>query len=153
MIGHRALIARHALEPHPEGGWFRETFRDSQRVATPFGQRPRSTRILFLLADGQVSRLHRLRQDEVWQHEDGPGLDLHVFGRAGAVTTTRLAADREPVTVPAGRWMGAEASGGWALVSCTCKPGFAYDDLEFAAAAAVRAGWPAHTPLIARLVP
>jgi predicted cupin superfamily sugar epimerase len=150
----RRLIEQRGLERHPEGGWFRETRRAAGTVATPFGPRSRETAIEFLLAGGTVSRLHRLRQDEVWIHREGPGLDLHLFPPGGDHAAHRLAPGSSPVTVPAGVWMGAEATaGGWALVACVCRPGFAYEDLDFAAPQELIAGWPEHAALIARLAP
>jgi len=149
----RRLIAERELERHPEGGWYRETRRSAGAVTTPAGQRSPETAIEFLLAGGAVSRLHRLRQDEIWAHLEGPGLELYLLSEPGRVTRHRLAAGRPAVTVPAGVWMGAEATGGWALVSCICRPGFDFDDLEFARRPQLLAEWPEHAALIARLVP
>ena len=77
----RELIDRHELQPHPEGGWYRETWRASQTVPSPFGERPAGTLILYLIGGEAISRLHRLRQDEIWCHHAGPGLTLHVLDR------------------------------------------------------------------------
>jgi predicted cupin superfamily sugar epimerase len=150
----RRVIAEHGLVPHPEGGWYRETGRTTDTVATPSGRRPLETAIEFLLAEGQVSRLHRLRQDEVWTHLAGPGLDLHLLAPGHTAAVVWLEAGAEAVTVPAGVWMGAEVrAGGWALVECVCRPGFDFADLEFAARADLLADWPGHSAAIHRLTP
>ena len=131
------------LRPHPEGGWYRETWRSELVIATSWGQRPAGTSILYLLAAGQVSRPHRLRQDEVWFFQAGTGLLLHLFRDGGGHHVHRLAHDAAlQIAVPAGVWMGAETDGGWALVGCACAPGFEFSDLTFADPAALRAGWP-----------
>ena len=139
----RRLRDRLQLLPHPEGGWYRETWRAGLTVATPWGDRPAGTSILYLLAGGQVSKPHRLRQDEVWSFQAGTGLDLHLFAAGAVHTVHRLGPDAAlQVVVPAGVWMGAKTDGGWALVGCACAPGFAFADLEFADLDTLLAGWP-----------
>jgi uncharacterized protein len=149
----RRLREQHALAPHPEGGWYRETHRSPLRVATPWGERPAGTSILYLLADRQVSRPHRLRQDEVWSFQAGTGLRLHLFLDGGEHAEHRLGPTGAlQVAVPAGTWMGAETDGGWALVGCACAPGFEFDDLDFADGQRLRAGWPAAAAVCRRLL-
>ncbi len=149
----RRLRDRLALVPHPEGGWYRETWRSTQTVGTPWGDRPAGTSILYLLAGGQVSRPHRLRMDEMWSFHAGTGLLLHLFRPGGEHAAHRLAPGAElQVTVPAGVWMGAETDGGWALVGCACAPGFTFDDLTFAEPAALLAGWPTAAAASRRLL-
>lgn len=144
------LIERLDLAAHPEGGWFRETWRSNLTVPTPFGDRPAGTSILYLLAAGQVSRMHRLNQDEVWHYHAGPGLDLHLFTEGYG--HRRLAHDEAAqMVVPAGAWMAAEVGRGWALVGCTCSPGFHFDDLEFAERHRLLASYPDHGAVIERL--
>ncbi len=129
----RALRDRLGLAPHPEGGWYRETWRAAHVVTTPWGTRPAGTSIVYMLAAGQVSRWHRLRQDEVWSFHDGAGLFLHQYAEGGRheIHTLGPAASLQ-VTVPAGVWMGAEPAGAWAIVGCACAPGFEFGDLTFA---------------------
>lgn len=139
----RRLCERLAMRPHPEGGWFCETWRSELRVVTPWGERSAGTSILYLLAGSQVSRPHRLRQDELWSYQAGTGLELHLFQAQGEHVVHRLRpATVLPASVPAGVWMGAQTDGGWALVACTCAPGFEFADLTFADPAVLRAGWP-----------
>lgn len=150
----RGMIDRRGLARHPEGGWYRETMRTGETVTTPWGERPLETAIEFLLAAGEVSRLHRLRQTEVWTHLDGPGLDLHLLATGRDAAVVRVQAGAVPAIVPAGAWMGAEVrAGGWALVACVCRPGFDFADLEFAVQAEMLVGWPGHSAAIRRLTP
>jgi uncharacterized protein len=140
----RRLRDRLELRPHLEGGWYRETWRSECVVPTPWGDRPAGTSIFYLLAAGQISRPHRLRQDEVWLFQAGTGLRLHLFMDGGRYAVHRLGpGDMLHATVPAGVWMGAETDGGWALVHCVCVPGFEFSDLTFADPVILRAGWPA----------
>jgi predicted cupin superfamily sugar epimerase len=119
-----ALIARLDLRPHPEGGWYRETFRDPRAVhAAGFdGPRSASTAIYFLLAEGNFSALHRILSDEVWHHYAGGDIEVTALAPDGALRTLIVgqhAADASPqAVVAAGKWFGARvAKGGrWALV-------------------------------------
>ncbi|TAK18473.1 MAG: cupin domain-containing protein [Myxococcaceae bacterium] len=154
-----ALIARLDLRPHPEGGWYRETFRDPRIVrAEGFdGPRSASTAIYFLLAEGNFSALHRILSDEVWHHYAGGDIEVTALAPDGARRTLIVghhAADASPqAVVAAGEWFGARvAKGGrWSLVGCTVAPGFEFSDLEMADRAALTARYPAHAEIIAAL--
>jgi predicted cupin superfamily sugar epimerase len=125
------------LAPHPEGGYFRETYR-SQRVG-PDG-RAGSTLIYFLLAPGQVSKLHRIDADEGWHLYLGGPLEIHEFDAARpheSPIVTRLGTDivhgeRPQHVVPAGRWFGVVLAAGapYALVGCCVAPGFEFEHFE-----------------------
>jgi len=133
-------IERLGLLPHPEGGWFKEVYRSSEQIAEDAlperfgGGRSFSTAIYFLLNAGEVSRLHRIRQDEVWHFYDGDALHLHrirpdgehiehLVGRSGGALPMAV--------VPAGDYFGAEVAGdGYSLVGCTVAPGFDFADFE-----------------------
>jgi len=123
----RALIARYALAPHPEGGWYRETW----RAAAEPGQRAAGTAILFLLEAGQRSHWHKVDADEIWLWHDGAPIAL----RIGAATI-HLGTDHPQAVVPAGEWQAAKACAGWALVSCIVIPGF-----DFAGFTLAPPGW------------
>jgi predicted cupin superfamily sugar epimerase len=133
------------LLPHPEGGHFRETFRDARLVE---GTRAASTAIYFLLARGERSHWHRIDAVEVWHFYAGAPMVLETAAPASS-TVTRvtlgpdLAAGEHPqAIVPAGAWQAAESRGAWTLVGCTVAPGFAFEGFELA-----RAGWqPGQTP-------
>jgi predicted cupin superfamily sugar epimerase len=129
----REVIGRFELQPHPEGGWYRQTFRDEAPDGTV-----RSTAIYFLLAARERSHWHRvLHAAEVWHHYDGGPIRLRLS--ADGVTTeqhvlgTDLAAGERPqVIVPVGHWQSAESLGEWTLVGCTVAPGFDFAHFELA---------------------
>lgn len=154
----RRLVEALGLVPHPEGGWYRETWRSLARVAVPGGApRAAGTSIYYLLAGGAASRLHRLAGDEVWHHHLGDPVDLHLFGADGhrrlRLGDGRAEAPAWQAVVPAGTDFGAEvaAPGGWALLGCTLAPGFAPDDFAWSDAAALARRHPAAAAVIARL--
>ena len=135
------LVDRLQLAPHPEGGYFRETYRATESVGAAAlprrfnGERSISTAIYFLLEAGQCSHLHRIRSDEIWHFYAGDPLDVVEIDAAGSLKTTRLGGDLlYQHTVPAGVWFGATpAPGGrFALVGCTVAPGFDFAGHEFA---------------------
>jgi len=132
------LIDRLQLRPHPEGGFYREIFRSALLVRPDDERPPRTalTTIYFLLAEGQHSRWHRVRSDEVWHAYEGEGLEL--FQSPPDLTAIdRIAlgsshAGEEPVhTVPAGWWQAARPRGPFSLVGCTVGPGFDFADFSF----------------------
>jgi predicted cupin superfamily sugar epimerase len=109
------------LAPHPEGGRFRETFRDAG-----------SSAIYFLLAAGEVSRWHRVDKAEAWHWYAGAPLELRI-GRAPHRLGPDLAAgDRPQAVVPAGEWQSARSLGAWTLVGCTVAPPFSFTSFELA---------------------
>jgi len=124
------------LAPHPEGGHFRECFRDSRTVAD--GSRAASTAIYFLLALGERSHWHRVDAVEVWHYYAGAPLALEIAaGKHSPVERVRLgsnlaAGERPQAVVPAGAWQAAESLGAWTLVGCTVAPGFDFAGFELA---------------------
>jgi predicted cupin superfamily sugar epimerase len=138
----RELIARLALAPHPERGFFVETYRAPTGVAAPThaGPRAASTAIYFLIGpDAPATFLHRLLSDEIFHLYEGGPLDilrLHPDGRADVARLgLDLAADERPqVVVPAGAWFGTELAPGapYCLVGCTVAPGFEFGDFALA---------------------
>jgi predicted cupin superfamily sugar epimerase len=123
-----ALISRLGLEPHPEGGHFRETFRDEMS-----GRRPYSTAILFLLKAGEVSRWHRVDAAEVWHFYRGARLELKI-GKAVHILGPDVVNGEVPqLVVPAGEWQAAKSLGDYSLVGCTVAPGFEFSGFEMAA--------------------
>jgi predicted cupin superfamily sugar epimerase len=133
-----ALIRALRLDPHIEGGFYREVFRSSARVIRTGDQANRSalTSIYFLLPGGTVSRWHRVTADEVWHLYEGDGLDLFMAPPGCApVQHVRLgrALDTQgpSATVPAGWWQAARPAGPYALAGCTVGPGFEFADFRF----------------------
>lgn len=127
------IIAALGMQPHPEGGWYVQTFRDN-----PTGGRGHSTAIYFLLERGQSSAWHRvIDAAEVWHHYAGASLELTVEGPAGGLETMRLGSDilvgeRPQAIVPANTWQTARSLGDWTLVGCTVAPGFDFKVFELA---------------------
>jgi uncharacterized protein len=152
-----AWIAKLGLQRHPEGGWYRETYRSRERVeaaALPprFGAgRVLSTAIYYLLRAGERSALHRIKSDEIWHHYAGDAVTLWLLEAPGAARAERLGGDGEPqIVVPAGAWYGARVldGGAYALMGGTVAPGFEFADFELADRATLRAGWPAQRAVI-----
>ena len=128
-----AIVERLGLQPHPEGGWYAETWRDPGRP----GQRGAGTAIYYLLAAGQRSHWHRVDATEAWHFYAGEPLRLHVHAGGGPTADVLLgpdlAAGQSPqAVVPAGAWQAAEPTGAWALVGCTVSPAFTFDGFELA---------------------
>src|SRR5215510_3642793 len=129
------IIARLELKPHPEGGYYRETFRDARADAQG---RARSTAIYFLLARGERSHWHRIDAVEVWHYYSGAALTLKIANDGCAAHTITLGSDvsggeRPQAIVPAGAWQSAESTGDWTLVGCSVAPAFEFAKFELAA--------------------
>ena len=135
LLSAAAVIRLLDLKPHPEGGHFRETFRDSPTVE---GGRAASTAIYFLLARGERSRWHRVDAAEVWHFYAGAPLALDIAaGDGAAIEHVMLGVDlargeRPQAVVPARAWQAAESRGDWTLVGCTVAPGFDFARFELA---------------------
>jgi uncharacterized protein len=129
------LIAELDLAPHPEGGWFRETWR---APASSPGGRDAATVILFLLEKGQKSHWHKVDAAELWLFHAGSPIMLKTAQSDEAdVSEVRLGADvlagqRPQYLVAPGEWQAAEAGEGWALVACVVVPGFSFEGFELA---------------------
>lgn len=128
------IIARLGLEPHPEGGWYRQTW----CAEAAGGERPGGTAIHFLLEEHQRSHWHKVDAAEIWLWHAGQPIALSIApDDRGPAEVQRLgpdvlAGDRPQVLVPPGHWQAAAPIGGWALVSCVVVPGFSFDHFELA---------------------
>jgi predicted cupin superfamily sugar epimerase len=159
-------IERLDLRPHPEGGYFRETYRAAETIAGAAlparfdGPRPFATAIYFLITRDAFSALHRIRSDELWHFYAGDAVTLVVLDAEGTgrLITERLG--REPargefpqVVIPAGVWFGAEvvSFGRFALLGCTVAPGFDFADFELGERASLLRQYPQHRGAIERL--
>lgn len=134
-LGVQEIVRMLAMSPHPEGGWYVETFRDAPG---PDG-RARSTVIYFLLAADQVSAWHRVDASEIWLWQAGAPLALTVSEDGVSARASRLGPDlragqRPQAVVPAHAWQTAESLGAWTLVSCMVAPGFEFSGFEMAPA-------------------
>lgn len=146
MSGAAALIARFGLERHPEGGWYKETFRTPAKAGEEAGERAGASAILFLLETGEKSHWHRVDGSEIWFWHAGNPLILRIAADdSGPVESFRLGPDIGPDSaggdgvqqlVPAHYWQAAEALPGaqdYALMSCVVSPAFAFSGFTLAA--------------------
>lgn len=127
------IVALLDMAPHPEGGWFKEMFRDPDTAEG----RSRSTAIYYLLARGQTSHWHRVDAVEVWHYYAGDPLILKISEDGKTVAEHVLGADlaagqRPQAVVPTGAWQAAEPAGDWTLVGCTVAPAFEFAGFEMA---------------------
>jgi predicted cupin superfamily sugar epimerase len=126
------IIASLGLEPHPEGGWYRQTWEAAD------GPRASGTCIFFLLKAGERSHWHRVDATEIWHFYAGAPLVLRIASStAGPAVAHRLgpalsAGEAPQVIVPEGHWQAAETTGEWTLVGCTVSPGFRFEGFELA---------------------
>ena len=151
----RRLVGELRLAPHPEGGYFRETFRSTERVTTGRGsERSALTTILFLLTGENFSAFHRLTSDETWHFYRGDPLTIEIIDAAGRHERRRLSAE--------GPWQAAVSAGahfashvenplGYALVGCDVAPGFEFSDFFLATRSVLIAAYPQHAGLISKL--
>jgi predicted cupin superfamily sugar epimerase len=127
------IIARLELKPHPEGGYYRETFRDSRLDAHG---RSLCTAIYFLLARGERAHWHRIDAVEIWHYYAGSALSLQIADdgdeRSVRLGVDLAAGDVPQAVVPAHAWQAAESTGDWTLVGCTVAPGFDFAKFELA---------------------
>jgi predicted cupin superfamily sugar epimerase len=129
----RTVVTSLGMQPHPEGGWFVETWRAPEAE----GIRAAASAILYLLAAGDSSHWHRVDAAEIWQWSAGEPLELRIANAAGSVEVVTLGPDvvaghRPQAVVPAGDWQAARPLGAWALVGCIVAPAFQYDGFELA---------------------
>jgi predicted cupin superfamily sugar epimerase len=134
-----ALIQRLQLQPHPEGGWYREVHRSAERVNTAKGARSALTTIYYLLERKQLSRWHVVSSDEVWHFYAGAPLELLAYDPVSRNLTRHVLAQpdaaHEPVgIIPAGVWQAARSLGEYSLVGCSVGPGFDFADFRFVSA-------------------
>jgi uncharacterized protein len=164
VTGARAWIDRLQLRRHPEGGWFRETYRSDEvvsRAALPHrfdGDRAFSTAIYFLVEGEDFSALHGIKQDEIFHFYDGSALTLHVIDSAGNYATVKLGRDLAAGELPlavmaAGSLFGATVNDprSYALVGCTVAPGFDFADFSMPSREELCRQFPQHRQIVERL--
>ena len=152
------------LKPHPEGGFYRETYRSSleiPRTALPAGfkgSRNASTAIYFLIDGENFSAFHRIAADEMWHFYAGSALAVEVIDPAGQHSQILVGSDPDAgeqfqAVVPAGCWFASHVGNArsFSLVGCTVAPGFDFADFEIAQRATLSTEYPQHKALIARL--
>lgn len=153
------LVEQLQLLPHPEGGYYRETYRcEEEMCATNFeGERNICTAIYFLLEKENVSHFHKIKSDELWFFHEGNALEVVILDESG-VRTVILgknigAGESYQAVVPAGSWFGArmKENEGYALVSCTVAPGFDFKDFELAKRSELIKEYPQYESLIRQM--
>jgi hypothetical protein len=159
----RYFIEKLRLDPHPEGGYYRQTYNSELLIPQDTlpghsGPRAASTAIYFLLEAKNFSAFHRLRSDELWHFYAGSPLLVHVIDPAGACSSLLLGNDPDAghvfqAAVPAGNWFASHVAdwNSWALVGCTVAPGFDFADFEIGKRADLIRKHPEHETIIRRL--
>lgn len=158
------LISHYRMQPHPEGGYYLQSYKSSGSIAVSSlpedfsGPRPFSTAIYFLLEQGNFSAFHRIKSDECWHFYEGGCLHVHILYPDGEWKTVRLGSDISKgevyqFVVPANCWFASEPAPGtgYSLVGCTVSPGFDFADFELANATILSNEYPAHATFIQRL--
>jgi predicted cupin superfamily sugar epimerase len=148
------LISALRLQAHPEGGWYRETFRSTERVTTSLGTlRSATTAIYFLLTSDAFSAFHRLGSDETWHFYRGDPVIIEVIAADGTHERRIIGeGDALQTTIPARAHFAAhvDVPGGYALVGCDVAPGFEFADFQLTTRSTLSAAYPQFGPLIAR---
>jgi hypothetical protein len=148
------LIGTYRLQQHPEGGWYRETYRSAERVTTSRGTvRNATTSIYFLLTAQMFSAFHRLASDETWHLYRGDPVTIEVIDPSGAHATRVLDSGFNlQTTIAAGAHFAAhvDAPNGYAFVGCDVAPGFEFSEFHLTTRSMLTAAYPHLGPLIAR---
>lgn len=158
-------IEKYNLQPHPEGGFYAETYRSAEQISATAlpdrftGDRSHATAIYFLLRSTDFSGFHRIKSDEMWHFYAGQALEIFVISPvSGALEVIRLGADPEngeafQAVVPAGSWFGSRPAldSLYSLVGCTVAPGFDFQDFEMADRSRLLEDFPQHSKLIYEL--
>ena len=158
------LIQKYNLEPHPEGGWYKQTYKSNEEIdadALPerFGaNRSFSTAIYFLLEKGEFSAFHRIKSDECWHFYAGDTLLIYIIEQNGELKVILLGNDLEKgqsfqYVVPANCWFASRPAPGseYCFVGCTVSPGFEFEDFELADGTALSVMYPQHKSIIKEL--
>lgn len=154
MTRAETLIAKLGLQPHPEGGFYKETFRSDLIVQTDKGARSAGTAILYLLAEDDVSHFHRIDADEIWHFHEGMPLSLYTIDEENGCQRYEVSAENPQLTVKSGVWFGAclEGEGNkYCLVSCSVMPAFEFSGFELAERGPLLEAWPDARQIIEKL--
>lgn len=164
MIPIKELIEKLELQPHPEGGYFKETYRsigeiDKSNLCPEYdGKRNYSTCIYFLMTSNNFSAFHKVNQDEIWHFYEGSPIRLHVISEDGIYSEYKIGRDFSKGEVPqlvvtGGHWFAAEVQNedSYSLVGCTVAPGFDFVDFNLPSRADLVSKYPQHKNLITRL--
>jgi len=157
------IIERLDLQPHPEGGFFKETYRSKGVINTDSldleykSSRNYSTCIYFLLTSDNFSAFHKIKQDEIWHFYDGATIELHTISPEGNHEKHLIGKNFEngetpQLVVPGGYWFAAKVLGenSYSLVGCTVAPGFSFEDFDLAKREALISNFPQHKSVITK---
>jgi predicted cupin superfamily sugar epimerase len=158
------LIEHYNLQPHPEGGWYKQTYKSPETIAAAAlpkrfpGDRTFSTAIYFLLEKGNFSAFHRIKSDECWHFYAGGPLIIYMIDEEGKLESVTLGIDFEKgqlfqFVVPANTWFASrpDAESEYCFVGCTVSPGFDFADFELASREELTRSYPQHRDLINEL--
>jgi uncharacterized protein len=164
MINPNQLIEQYGLQPHPEGGWYKQTYKSSEVIAASAlperfgGNRPISTAIYFLVEEGNFSAFHRIKSDECWHFYAGDPLHVYVLQQSRKLEIISLGnniakGELFQYVVPANCWFASRPAPGsrYSFVGCTVAPGFDFTDFELAQADSLSAAYPRHETIIRQL--
>lgn len=158
------IVDKLDLKPHPEGGYFKETYRSAGAIeaesldARYTSERNYSTCIYFLLTSDNFSAFHRIKQDEIWHFYNGSPIRLHMITESGTYSKQLIGKDitkgeLPQFVVPGGYWFASEVvdKESYALTGCTVSPGFSFEDFELKSQKELTALFPSHATVIAKL--
>lgn len=149
------LVEKLQLMPHPEGGFYRETYRSAGMISAYGGIRSFSTAIYFMLTPDSFSAFHKIHQDEVWHFYEGDPICIHMISTDGEYSKVLMGAGDEmhyQFIVPGGTFFASEVLGNnFGLAGCTVAPGFDFDDFEMPSRSQLLAAFPQHQEIIQRL--
>lgn len=152
------------LQPHPEGGYFREVYRSGESISADLlmarysSERSFVTSIYFLLKSNQISAFHRLKSDEIWHFYNGSPITVYIINKEGLLSENILGRDvlnneQLQLVIPHGCWFAAKVNqaGSYSLVGCNVAPGFDFSDFELAEKSMLAECFPQHHELISRM--
>lgn len=164
MLNLEEIVQQLDLQPHPEGGYFKETYRSSGSISSNDlgdqyeGQRNYSTCIYFLLTAENFSAFHRIKQDEIWHFYDGSPIQLHMIDPEGNYSKQLIGRDLRngelpQFVVPGGYWFASEVSegGSFSFTGCTVAPGFSFEDFDLPSRKELTKMFPQHREVINRM--
>ena len=147
------LVRKLKLQKHPEGGYFRQTYRSGTKVNVKGygGPRDISTAIYYLLVSGEFSAFHRIRSDEIWHHYSGGAVTLYAISDDGKLYKIKISREMPQTLIKAGTWFAASpGKSQYCLLGCTVSPGFDYRDWELGNRSDLAKMYPQHERLIER---
>ncbi len=158
------IVSRLELLPHPEGGYYKETYRSEGEIPEAVlgkdyvGERNYATSIYFLLTSENFSAFHRIKQDEIWHFYDGSPIQLHMIDQEGNYSSQLIGKELSngelpQILVPGGVWFASEVAegGSYSLAGCTVSPGFDFQDFELRSGEELSKLYPQHEKIVRRL--